>query len=402
MKIEPDGMVLERLMRIDVGRLLRPDFRKLTLLPFVMIVAVVVNESIYINALEMNVLSYAFQGLVLLSFALMSLFYFRQGTTSWFVFVVIVLHVLLLSFTILNGTEVKKAAYLGCSIIFLAMVCDYYKARFEMLVVSFAIAFSVCVYLNLLYLMAHPELWIVDDLKSNQGYLLGSNYNGMGCRLLCAVCTSFFCLKYSKWWWLNAIPVTLISIVTLALVRSMTSLTGILLFVVCSLFHSQKLLKMAIVSMMSFFLLFQVLVCFQGRGLEHNELAVYFIEEVLGKDITFTHRTYLWDAASRIVAESPIYGYGLVTRDWFNSHMSSIAMGPHNYIWAVLIQGGVTLLALFTYFCYMSFSRLMGTTDRYVLLFYAAAAVLFIMMTMEAFPSAFIFILLILAFFAPR
>ena len=292
--------------------------------------------------------------------------------------------------------------YDSLSLIFIAMACDYYKDRFHMLIIAFAIAFSFCTYLNLLHILAHPELWFIDDLKTNQGYLLGGNYNQMGCRLLCAVGTSVACLKYSKWWLLNAIPVTLVSIATLVIVSSMTSLTGILLFLVFCLIPSRKLIKTGIVGLLIFVFFFQVLVCFQGKGIEQNPLAVYIVEDVLGKDITFTYRTYLWDAAAKVFVDSPLYGYGYVSGDWYYSHMSAIALGPHNYIWGILVAGGVLLLVVFTYICFLSFSKFFATSDRNVIQIYAIAAVLFLMMLMENYPHLFIFTLLTLAYFAPH
>ena len=77
------------------------------------------------------------------------------------------------------------------------------------------------------------------------------------------------------------------------------------------------MLKVGIVSLLGFVFIFQVLVCFQGKGIEQNPLAVYFVEDILGKDITFTGRIYMWDAAAKVFAESPLYGYGSVDKDWY-------------------------------------------------------------------------------------
>ena len=388
--------------KIDLGKLLRIDPRHQTLLPCLMILAVVVNKGASFNAVGWNVTSYLVFALVIPSFVFMSFLYLRRGVMSRLVFVIVIFSALWLTSTIINGNEVKMCFYDGISLVFIAMACDYYKDRFHMVIVTFAIAFSLCTYLNFLHLLANPELWIIDDLKTNQGYLLGGNYNQMGSRLLCAVGTSVACLKYSKWWLLNVIPVTLVSIATLVIVGSMTSLTGILLFLVFCFIPSRRLMKVGIVSLLGFVFLFQVFVCFQGKGIEQNPLAIYIVEDVLGKDITFTYRTYLWDAAAKVFVGSPLYGYGSVDRDWYYSHMSTIAMGPHNYIWGVVIAGGVLLLAVLSYICFLSFSKLFTTSDRNVIQIYAVSAVLFLMMLMENYPHFFIFAMLALAYFAPR
>ena len=391
-----------RFLKIDISRLFIIDMHHQVWLPFLMIFAVVVNTSIYINLLELNILSYMVLAMVLLSFVIMMYFYLKGGTLSKLVLMSIIFELVIMTSSIINGTDIKQSFYEGCSVIFIFMACDYYKDRFYMLIIAFAVSLSICVYLNFLHLLTHPDLWIIDDQKTNKGYLLGGNYNGMGCRLLCAVGLSIACLKHSKWWLLNVIPVTLISIVSLGIVGSMTSMTGIILLLTFCFIPSRKLLKTGIISLIAVVILFQIFVCFQGKGIEQNELAVWFIEDVLGKDITFTQRTYLWDAASKVFVESPLYGYGLVTGDWYYSNMSSLAKGPHNFIWAILIFGGIILLALFTIICFMVFVRLPETKDRSILYIYATAAVMFLMMTMEYYPLPFIFSLLALAYFAPQ
>lgn len=393
---------LRQFGKIDLGKLLIIAPGQLTILPCLMIVAVVVNKSISMDIVGIPLLSYSILATVLLSFVFMLYLYLRRGAMSRLVLMVIVFATLWMTSTIINATDVKNCFYDCCSLVFIAMVCDYYKSRYHLLIMSFALAFSLCTYLNLLHMLAHPDLWFIDDLKTNQGYLLGGNYNGMGCRLLCAVALSVVCLKYSKWWLINTIPVTLVSLVTLVIVSSMTSLTGILLFLTFCFIPSRKLMKAGIFSLLGLVFLFQVFVCFQGKGIEQNPLAIYLVEDVLGKDITFTYRTYLWDAAAKVFADSSLYGYGYMDRDWYYSHMSTIAMGPHNYIWGVIIAGGILLLTVFSYISFMSLSKLFTTTDRTTILIYAAAAVLFLMMLMENYAHLFIFTLLILAFFAPR
>jgi len=387
---------LKKLLTIDLRSLLRVNLSRLTLLPTLMIIAVVINKSISITVLGYNMLSYLALALSLLSFVVMSYIYIRRGTMSKIVLIVIAFVMVLTASTVINGNDIKMCFYDACSLMFIAMVCDYYKDRFHMLIVAFAIAFSICAYLNLMHMLTHPELWIIDDTKTNQGYILGGNYNQMGARLLCAVGTSVACLKHSKWWLLNVIPVTLVSIVTLVIVQSMTALSGIMLLLAFSMIPSAKLLKAGILSLLAFVFLFQVFVCFQGKGIEQSPLAVYIVEDVLGKDITFTYRTYLWDAAGKIFANSPIFGYGCVDNDWYYSHMSSIAKGTHNYIWGILVSGGILLLAVFTYICLLVFHKFLSTNDRYTLLLYAITTVLFLMMLMENYPHLFILTLLLL------
>lgn len=393
---------LTQMLTIDVGQLLKVHLQEWTVVPFLMVFTVVFKMSVELNILEMHALSYLVLAMSLLSFFVMSAINVRTGFISRYVAAVVLFQALMLASTFIGGTDIKDCLYQSCLIIFIAMVSDHFKERFHFLVAAFALSFSFCAYLNFYHLMTHPDLWIVDDLKSTQGYILGGNYNSMGCRLLCAVGMSMVCLKYSKWWLLNAVPVTLVSIATLGIVKSMTALSGIMLLLLFCLIPSRKLLKAGIAALIAAVILFQILVCFQGKGIENNALAAWFVEDVLGKDITFTHRTYMWDAASKVFGGSPLIGYGLVDAEWYYTHMSTYAKGPHNFIWGLLLYGGIALLAVFTYICYMAFIKLPATGDKYILLIYATAAVMFLMMLMEVYPPPFILTLLSLAFFAPR
>jgi O-antigen ligase len=255
--------------------------------------------------------------------------------------------------------------------------------------------------MNFFHLMTHPHLWLIDENKSLTGYLLGNNYNQMGCRLLCAVAINILCFRLKKFWIINTIPLIIVSVATVAIVRSMTSLTLITLFLVFCFLPSKKLQRTGIISLLVFYVFFQIFVCFNGKGLENNELAVYFIEDVLKKDITFTNRTELWDAAAHAFMQSPIIGYGFVDSDWYFSHMSSAAMGPHNFIYSVLINGGIVLLLVFIVIFIQATKKAFTINDRNTNVLLAATAVLLFMMTMEVYPLSFILLLLSLVYYRP-
>ena len=391
---------LRRIDTIDCSKLLSLDLDHLTWLPIFMVTVVVLNISVFWDPLTFGGLSRMFVGGTVLSFLVMLFLYLRKGSMSSFVAICILMVLILLATSIINNTDIRRAFIDGCSLIFVAMVCDFFRDRFKVVIFAFAFAFSLCAYMNFAHMMTHPELWIVTEYKSGATYLLGGNYNQMGSRLICAICTSILCLKYSKWWIVNVIGVTIASIVPLAIVGSMTSLTGIFLFLVFCFIPSNKIIKLSVAVLIGLVILFQIFVCFQGKGLEGNPLAVFIIQDVIGKDLTFTYRTDMWEGASHLFYNSPIFGYGVVDNDWYNIHLSSWAKGPHNTIWGILINGGVILLAFFTYLNYQVFSKLFSTHDKYILIIFAAMACLYLMMVMEVYPMILIISLLSLAYHA--
>lgn len=377
------------------------DFKRLTWVPCIIILVVTIRMCMALAELEMPMLSYGLLAVELCSFVFISFLYFKEWGIARYLLLVILYQMLILSFSILNGANAKDCFYLGCGCILMVTMMEYYKERMNMILFAYAIAFSFCVYLNFFHLITHPQLWLIEESKEVTGYLLGNNYNQMGCRLLCALAINMVCFRLKRFWIINTIPLIIVSVATVAIVKSMTSLTLIILFLVFCLIPSRKLQRMGIISLFVFYVLFQVFVCFNGKGLENNELAVYFIEDVLKKDITFTNRTELWDAAAHAFAQSPIIGYGYVDSDWYYSHMSSAAMGPHNFIYSVLINGGIVLLFVFIAIFITATKKAFTMTDRTTNVLLAATAVLLFMMTMEVYPFSFILLLLSFVYYRP-
>ena len=165
--------------------------------------------------------------------------------------------------------------------------------------------------------------------------------------MMAALASNLLCLRYSRIWLVNMIVLAIVIVASLAMVGSMTSLSMILVFLVCCLLPTSKLRLTAICGLFAVFLLFQIFVVFNGRGLENNELAVYIVEDVLKKDLTFTYRTHMWESALKIIEKSPIWGWGFADADWFKANMTAFAIGPHNFILSILIHGGVILLSIY-------------------------------------------------------
>ncbi|WP_302427922.1 hypothetical protein, partial [Leyella stercorea] len=101
-------------------------------------------------------------------------------------------------------------------------------------------------WLNLFHLVTHPLLWLVEDHKDGIGYLLGDNYNQMGCRMIVALAANLMCIRYSRIWLFNFIIMAVVIIVSLLMVGSMTSLSMIVVFLVCCLLPTSKLRLSAI------------------------------------------------------------------------------------------------------------------------------------------------------------
>lgn len=366
---------------------LRINLREMTVIPFCMIFCQVISMSMALPDIGAQTLSYVNFACFMASFIFMLALYLHAAQMTRFGLLHFLLMLTLIFSTVINNINVKTAIYQSFYVWQTLIIFNYYKVHTEKIIKFFAISLSFCVYANLAHLITHPTLWMVETGKESAGYLLGNNYNQMGCRLIIALGTNILCIKYNKIWLFNYIATTICAIVSLFMVGSMTSLSMIILFTLYTLIPFAKLKKNILTTTFIIFILFQFFVVFNGRGLENNGLARYLVEDVLHKDLTFTHRTYLWDAALKIIPKSPIWGYGLVEGEWYKAHMSSIAMGPHNFILAVLLNGGIILLIFYSIICGYSINSIrpyFKDTEVKNLIF--STICLWIMALMEMFP----------------
>jgi O-antigen ligase len=310
--------------------------------------------------------------------------------------------ILVITFSsLLNGTDVKEWTYLSLSICCIYFSFNFYQDNLTPLIIGLALGFSTAVFAQFYQLVTQPELWINPEKKEVTSYMLGGNYNQMGVRLLITLVLDILCIKKRHDFYFLLIPCIIACMSIPIMVGSMTAVTCIILFLLLCIIPSHRLRQMSILGLFAAVILFQLLVCFNGKGIEDNDLMVWFIEDVLDKDITFTYRTYMWDSALRIIIQSPVIGYGYPDADWYMAHMSSFAIGPHNIILAILIYGGVISISLYLFFILRSFTQLQVVQDYWSDVLLIGIAVLSMMMLMEAYHIGIVFTFFVLAEYYP-
>lgn len=344
--------------------------------------------------------SYLVLFMSLLFFLVMGMLFCRRPQMTFFDFACTMFFILLLSITIVNGANIKDCIYVSAGVLLTVLLFNYFRKNLKLIILSLGITFSLLIYANMALMLMFPD-WIFMTDEWDR-YLLGGNYNSIGIRLITAIIVNYVCTRYYKKWMVNLVMLVIVSVATLLLVGSMTAVTGVILFTLTCFIPSVRLQKIAFVSFFTFYVLFQVGVCFQGEGLQDNPLAVYFIQDILGKNLTFTNRTVLWDAAGRLFWQSPIIGYGYVDNDWFYTHLASFAIGPHNFIYFILLSGGILLLSVFITAIALAFRRIWPHLDRMGGSLLLGLTTVLFMQTMEVYPFFFNFLLLALIYYYPE
>lgn len=375
------------------------DTKSMYVVPMVMMIVFTMHTSISFNAIENSTASYLSLAMTIISFVVALILILRVGNISRISLFAAFFLLLVETVSLTTDVAWKDWLYTLVDVALLMFLFHFYRDNLHSLLTGAVIGFSICIYAQIFQCITTPDMWMMSSDKTNVGYLLGGNYNSIGCRILAALTTGILSLKMSKWWWINLVPLIASGLAILFMVQSMTSVTCILLMILLCMIPLKHIQRIACFSILAIAVLFEVFVCFQGKGFENNDLARWFLIDVLGKDVTFTLRTNMWDAALRVIGESPIWGYGNVDEKWFISNMSSQAVGPHNFILGVLIIGGIIGLGIYLYIFYIALRKLIAYNDFYSNVIFIGIASLCIMMLMEYYPVQFPFYLFTLAYY---
>lgn len=381
--------------------ILKIDLQQSRLIPFVAISLLTMHLSISFFDMEMFSASYAALAGMLLAFLVALFLLIRKRTLHTYDFIVLLYIFLLEGISLLNGTDWKNWLYSTFSISAYLFIFNFYRHQYRTIILAILCVLSIAIYCQFYQCITHPQMWLIEDTKELHGFILGGNYNQMGSRLIIALTTAMISLRYSKWFWLNIIPLFVCCFAILFMVRSMTALSCMFLFLLFFLISNKRLISFGAICVYVGVILFQMIVCFSGTGLENNELARWLIVDILEKDMTFTGRTEMWDSALRVIAKSPIWGYGFVDIDWFYAHMSNLAVGAHNYILNTMVYGGILLLALNIIIVIRSIMNLIRINDTYSMKMITAFGVMSIMMLFEVYETPLVFLLLTIMYYYP-
>lgn len=257
------------------------------------------------------------------------------------------------------------------------------------------IILSSFVYLNFFLTLMSPSAHFYVEGKA--AFILGRNYNSMGPVLLLAIITNAFYFYHTNRMLLNLLLISVVSFVTVVLMGSMTSAVGIGLMLFFIAFSKLGISRLALKIFFIFVLLFNFILIYMQMELD-NSYAIWFVEDILGKDMTFTDRARVWFEAVELISESLWFGYGIQPPDWFDYHFNVLT--AHNFILTMLLKGGFVLLCIFVgiiVVCVRTANKFV--TPANTLLQFGCCSFL-LMMTMESYSMMFVFYYLFLNYFS--
>ncbi len=271
--------------------------------------------------------------------------------------------------TIVNHGDIK-ACFVGylCPLIIVGLLIEWMRGRPEELLKGGMLLGEVLVYGNLLTVLLFP-----DGMYSTYGSIPGVWFTGKNWLLhqknvflpyflfACLVADLYSIRGGIKKWreWSLYIACLLSAI----LVKSTTSAVVMTILIGLFLIKKVKTIKFNTFSLLSG----NVALFFICVIMQQQKMFSFLIEEVLGKKITFSGRTALWDAVFPLIGDNLFLGLGIMKQGVFQQLTGfKFAMHAHNLILDYLCKGGLLCLVLYLaamFFVYRKLHKLQNTDE---------------------------------------
>lgn len=253
----------------------------------------------------------------------------------------------------------------------------------------------VTIFLNLLTILFFPEGLYLGEIPDIGCYYLLGNYNLFIVHILPALCVGYQLLADRKIKKRDYIFLWISVAVTYIFKRSMTSIMGLLVFVVFLLFFNKKAWKKVfnpIVYMVSTAVAVYLLVFVQPQFL------ISLVSTITGKNLTFSGRTMIWSRMIPLFSGHWLMGFGLQDTqalieavDFYHAHHA------HNLVLQVLWQGGCIGVLLLIGILVITFHSLWKASDHKTARCYCCAIfALLIMSIFEFYEYRAIFSMLVI------
>ena len=251
--------------------------------------------------------------------------------------------------TLLNGNLTIVLIKLYAAAVVYVLWCDLYCRKYTgIFALSHIVIVGMIIVIQLFFQIYDPDAFGLTKANNMVNFLCSDNMTGyyiVPFMVLVAVCGLRMRSRMTVWAWI-LIAVSLGSILKS---ESGTCIIGgcsfACLMIVCLLFRKKFRFPMTVLYIV--YLAFLAGILFFSI----QNYAADFLLNVLGKSVTFSGRTYIWELVPSYIAKKPLLGYGTMTGNraeviWIGSDceakwMRSQYWSAHNYFFSILIEGGI-------------------------------------------------------------
>lgn len=138
--------------------------------------------------------------------------------------------------------------------------------------------------------------------------------------------------------------VTALCLLNIALQRGGTGLLGAALMIAMIVFFARRALPRYATPLI---MLGAAVLIFVGiHVFEVQRLFAWLIQDILGKDLTLTKRTVIWEAALPLIGKNPLTGVGYLPVAYIKPMLAGYSH-THNQVLELLLHGGAVALAIY-------------------------------------------------------
>lgn len=378
-------------MKINIKKILLI----LLLLPFFM--------PAFFNYTDFQYLSKIYKILSIGSFIISSVLYIKNNKMDKIILFILIFEILTILFTYINQNPIKDVIYSSINIIAPCMIADLYiKKDRENFFSAISFIFEVLVCINFITILIFK-----DGMYTKTTLFETTNYNWFlgveNLHILYVLPGMLF--SYINSYINNDGKIKMgtkmfivTGILSILLRKSATGILGISILIIYFIF--QKFIDRVKV--------FNILTYFYSAVALHLSIVIFRIQEIfnylivniLGKNLTLTNRTYIWDDTIYYIKNKLLIGYGVEstsTRYYKGIHFR--AFHAHNQFLEILYTGGICLFMIFIYILHISFKELIKFKDEKLVKIISITIFSFlIMMISESYDLKMIFLILVCSY----
>lgn len=276
-------------------------------------------------------------------FGLLIMFFLKKIHVSKFMISVCAYYVYMVFVCFLKNVDKNEAITNFIYIFGMLLIMEVFLKHFSVFIYSFEYIVGFLVILNFAMVFLFPDGMYM-NARGDEGNWLFGYYNAHLFTVLPWLVVFFICSlrKNGKLKW-STILVGMICLIGIFVAGSKTSSIALLAFLVAIVISLKvgkiSLPGIAVVIVISMIISYLIVI------LQIQTYFADFIQNVLHRDLTFTGRTVIWNAALKAFFDSPIFGNGMLvyipaSSDWTTTQ-------AHNAFLNILANGGIIGLVLF-------------------------------------------------------
>lgn len=353
---------------------------------------------------EFLIVTIPFMSKLYLALELMSLLYcliimIKNKYISKIILYILLYFLILLVPTILyNFSNLENYVKLLIPTLGLSIVFDYgLKYKTKSFLISNKILLLLLLIINFITIIIYPNgMYIGVGSGYADNWFLGYRNNHILYVLpyvIISITLSIFSKdKISK----MAMIDTVFGLVSLIIARSSTSIVGLfllLLYIALEKYISKNSLLNIKNYIITYTILFFSIIIFRIQY-----LFKFLIVDILGKDITFTNRVYIWDYVLKFIKSKPILGYGyeLGEKRYLKTELYR-SYHAHNQILEIIYKSGFVGFMFFILIFIDIFKKIYKLKETKIASFFSFSVfTLLIMMLTEAYSFEYFIYLLVL------